>query len=121
MGVNIVCQLFQPTFACLKICSRATTRFSVTKPDQGSIIALRGILADLRRFVILGLVASRRQVRHFKDLFTPLPLRRRFKQRGVLFVGYLEAGLGLGESLRGLSFNRDDRPDFRIVSLQCWC
>ena len=81
---------------------RASTRFSVTKRDQGSIIALRGILAGLRRSTILGLVASRRRVRNFKDLFTPLPVRRRFKQRGVLFVGYLEAGLGLGELLRGL-------------------
>ncbi len=82
--------------------ARATTRFSVTKRDQGGTIALRDILADLRLSVILRLVASWRQVRHFKDLFTLLPLRRRFKQRGVLFVGYLEAGLGLGESLRGL-------------------
>jgi glycosyltransferase involved in cell wall biosynthesis len=85
-----------------KYVSRASNRFSVAKRDQGSIIALRGILVGLRRSTILGLVASWRRVRNFKDLFTPLPLRRRFKQRGVLFVGYLEAGLGLGESLRGL-------------------
>jgi glycosyltransferase involved in cell wall biosynthesis len=81
---------------------RASTRFSVTRRDQGGVVALRGILAGLRRSTILGLVASRRRVRNFKDLFTPLPVRRRFKRRGVLFVGYLEAGLGLGESLRGL-------------------
>jgi glycosyltransferase involved in cell wall biosynthesis len=85
-----------------KYVARATTRFSVTKRDEGSIIALRGIWADLRRSTALRLVASWRRVRNFKDLLTLLPLRRRFKQRGVLFVGYLEAGLGLGESLRGL-------------------
>lgn len=82
--------------------TQITIRFSLTKRGEGSISAFRGIWTDMRRFTVLRLAAGWRRVRNFRDLFTPLPVRRRFKQRGVLFVGYLEAGLGLGELLRGL-------------------
>jgi glycosyltransferase involved in cell wall biosynthesis len=82
--------------------ARARINFSVIKRDEGNIIALRVVLVDFGRSAMLLLGAGWRRVRNVKDLLTPLPLSGRFKQRGVLFVGYLEAGLGLGESLRGL-------------------
>jgi glycosyltransferase involved in cell wall biosynthesis len=74
----------------------------VAKGGEGRAVVFRDSLIGLRRSAIRGLFASRRRLRNFRDLLTRLPLRRRFKQRGVLFIGYLEAGLGLGESLRGL-------------------
>jgi glycosyltransferase involved in cell wall biosynthesis len=81
---------------------RARGRFNAAQQKQGSIVAFRGVLADLGRSVAFHTVQRARRLRHFRDLFTALPLQRRFMRRGVLFIGYLEAGLGLGESLRGL-------------------
>jgi hypothetical protein len=43
-----------------------------------------------------------RRIRHWEDLVALLPIRNRFMRDDVLFIGYLEAALGLGESLRGL-------------------
>jgi glycosyltransferase involved in cell wall biosynthesis len=43
-----------------------------------------------------------RRLRRLDDLIALLPVPFLFMQRDVLFIGYLEAGLGLGESLRGL-------------------
>jgi glycosyltransferase involved in cell wall biosynthesis len=74
---------------------RARTTYSATKRDEGSVAALGAVFADIPRFLAY-------RATHLRGLFAAVPLQRRFIQPGVLFVGYIEAGLGLGESLRGL-------------------
>jgi glycosyltransferase involved in cell wall biosynthesis len=47
-------------------------------------------------------VFSAKRLGRFEDILALLPLPNLFMQNDVLFIGYIEAALGLGESLRGL-------------------
>ena len=69
--------------------------YSATKRDGGSIAALGAVFADLAHFIAF-------RVAHLREFIAALPLHHVGTENGVLFVGYIEAGLGLGESLRGL-------------------
>jgi glycosyltransferase involved in cell wall biosynthesis len=80
---------------------RARAKFSATQTDQGRIAALRVAFADFARSAAFRVTRGARSM-HFRDLFAVPAFKDRFMQPGVLFIGYIEAGLGLGESLRGL-------------------
>jgi len=76
--------------------------FSAVRQYSGTTAAICFLIYRLGRFVT---IRSARLVRHFsrlEDIVAALPLPNLFMRRDVLFIGYLEAALGLGESLRGL-------------------
>jgi len=75
---------------------RAQRRFNIVKRDKGTGAALR----LFGRFATVRLTPP--ALRFLEYLAAVLPLPKLFMRHGVLFVGYLEAALGLGESLRGL-------------------
>jgi glycosyltransferase involved in cell wall biosynthesis len=81
---------------------RARNGYSAAQQDVGSIGAIRTVLNDSARS--LAFYASRflRRAHYLQNVFAIPPLKNHFIQPGVLFIGYIEAGLGLGESLRGL-------------------
>lgn len=81
---------------------RARAKFSATQMDEGSIVALRVLFTGLARSAAFRVTRAARSVPHFRDVFAIPAFENRFMQPGVLFIGYIEAGLGLGESLRGL-------------------
>jgi glycosyltransferase involved in cell wall biosynthesis len=82
--------------------ARARAKFSATQVDEGSIGALRVMFADLARSAAFRVARGARSVPHLRDVFAVRVFENRFMQPGVLFIGYIEANLGLGESLRGL-------------------
>ena len=60
---------------------------------------------DTRQYIAANSQVRRallRGERVLKDLKSPVPLERTPAKTGVLFIGYVEASLGLGESLRNL-------------------
>ncbi|HEY4044381.1 MAG TPA: hypothetical protein VGM32_21405, partial [Rhodopila sp.] len=85
-----------------KYISRARADFDAAQADKGRIAALRVVSAGVARSAAFRVTRLVRSVPHVRDAFVVPALRYRFIQPGVLFVGYLEANLGLGESLRGL-------------------
>jgi glycosyltransferase involved in cell wall biosynthesis len=82
--------------------ARARAKFSATQMDAGSVAALRVMFSDLARSAAFRVNRGARSVPHWRDVFAVPVFENRFMQPGVLFIGYVEAGLGLGESLRGL-------------------
>jgi glycosyltransferase involved in cell wall biosynthesis len=73
---------------------QARARFNTVKRHQGTGAALGSLMKSAGR--------SLRRVGRLENLIARLPLPNLFMRHDVLFIGYLEAGLGLGESLRGL-------------------
>jgi glycosyltransferase involved in cell wall biosynthesis len=76
----------------------AQSRFNAVKHDEGTGSALAFIVSRGCRYAASHLVRSSRGL--VDRLVATLPLPN--VQSGVLFIGYLEGSLGLGESLRGL-------------------
>jgi glycosyltransferase involved in cell wall biosynthesis len=81
---------------------RARAKFNATQMDAGRVAALRVLFADLSRSAAFRVTRGVRSIPHWRDLFAVPAFKDSFMQPGVLFIGYIEAGLGLGESLRGL-------------------
>jgi glycosyltransferase involved in cell wall biosynthesis len=75
-----------------KLVTTCAAHIKVLKRDTGMGAALRLGIRHLTRIVL----------RLFENFITMVPLPKLFMRQSVLFIGYLEAGLGLGESLRGL-------------------
>jgi glycosyltransferase involved in cell wall biosynthesis len=82
--------------------TRARTGFSTTQREIGVIPALRTVFIDCVRSVGLRVTRTAQRVHWFRDVLAVPALKDSFMHPGVLFIGYIEAGLGLGESLRGL-------------------
>lgn len=78
------------------------SRFNTEKEHRGSIAAIVNIIRFLFRYVIARVFRLMRTFSRIEDLVALLPLPNLGMCPEVLFIGYLEAGLGLGESLRGL-------------------
>lgn len=78
------------------------SRFNTEKQHRGNVAALFIIIRLLARSVAIRMVRSMRALSRIEDLVALLPLPNLGMRPEVLFIGYLEAGLGLGESLRGL-------------------
>src|SRR5665213_1083422 len=81
---------------------RARAGFSTTQRDIGSIAALRMVLTGCARSIGFRFARTARRLHWFRDVFAVPALKDSFMHPGVLFIGYIEAGMGLGESLRGL-------------------
>jgi glycosyltransferase involved in cell wall biosynthesis len=82
--------------------AHARSRFQAVQRYQGTGAAL-GVLFDrLGKSVSARTVRAVRQLSRPEDLVAVLPVRDLFMRHDVLFIGYLEAALGLGESMRGL-------------------
>jgi glycosyltransferase involved in cell wall biosynthesis len=81
---------------------RARAGFSTTQREIGVFAALRTIFIDCVRSAGLRVARTAQRLHWFQDVFAVPALKDRFMHPGVLFIGYIEAGLGLGESLRGL-------------------
>ncbi|WP_457302009.1 hypothetical protein, partial [Phyllobacterium sp. P5_D12] len=62
----------------------------------------RGSLSAVRSFVWSRLCKIRQTIVQTFKRYLLEPLRPFPHRRGVLFVGYVQAGLGLAESLRGM-------------------
>jgi glycosyltransferase involved in cell wall biosynthesis len=82
--------------------TRARTGFRAARRDIGSIRALCRVLNDGARFLAARITRSVRRMHWLHDIFAATSAKDEPIQPGVLFIGYIEAGLGLGESLRGL-------------------
>jgi glycosyltransferase involved in cell wall biosynthesis len=75
------------------------SRIRAVKRHEGTGAAIRMVVA---RSIHAITIPTARLMRRVDDLVGLLPLPFLFGRQNVLFVGYLEAALGLGESLRGL-------------------
>jgi len=86
------------------------------KRSDGIGAAFLFVIRSFTRFAAIRAARWIRPFRWFEDIVMMLPLQRRVMQQDVLFIGYLEAALGLGESLRGLvgSVATTDLP-FRLL------
>ncbi len=80
----------------------ARSRFDTVKRHQGTSAALYSLMNHIFQAVTITASRSLRRIGRVQDLAALLPLPNLFMRHDVLFIGYLEAGLGLGESLRGL-------------------
>lgn len=78
------------------------SRFSTEKKYRGSVVAILDIMRLLFRSAVIRVFRLMRSLGRIEDLVALLPLPNLSMRPEVLFIGYLEAGLGLGESLRGL-------------------
>src|SRR5262245_53093543 len=81
---------------------RARSRFNTVKRREGINAACLIVIRSCRRSAAIRAARLVRPFRRLEDIVAMLPLPNRFMQQDVLFIGYLEAALGLGESLRGL-------------------
>ena len=80
----------------------ARSRFSAVKRHQGTSAAVLSLVSHLVHAVTIPAARALRRIGRLEDLVALLPLPNLHMRHDVLFIGYLEAGLGLGESLRGL-------------------
>jgi len=77
--------------------------FRTVRQNQGTDAAFRILVKRFGRSVTIHAAFWARCLgRVLEDLIAILPLSKLFMRQDVLFIGYLEASLGLGESLRGL-------------------
>ena len=87
----------------LRRVANARSKFAAAKRNEGPSAKLRLMVGNLARFAAIGLARSAQRLGSAaQDTLAALPLSNLFMRRGVLFIGYIEANLGLGESLRGL-------------------
>jgi glycosyltransferase involved in cell wall biosynthesis len=77
------------------------SRFDAARRHRGNSAALGDFVGRLRRSVAYRTTRGLRRLRP-NNLMARLPLPDLLMQDDVLFIGYLEAALGLGESMRGL-------------------
>jgi glycosyltransferase involved in cell wall biosynthesis len=77
-------------------------KFSDIEQHRGRLAALRFLTARLTGFVNSRAGGVIRGLGRPEDLIALLPLPDLFIRHDVLFIGYIEGALGLGESLRGL-------------------
>jgi glycosyltransferase involved in cell wall biosynthesis len=82
--------------------AQARSRFQVVQRYQGTGAALGVLFGRLRQSVSIRTARAVRRLSRPEDLVAILPLPNLFMRHDVLFIGYLEAALGLGESMRGL-------------------
>jgi glycosyltransferase involved in cell wall biosynthesis len=73
--------------------------FNAVRQYKGTTAAVRFLIYRLGRSAT---IRAARRLSRLEDIVAVLPLPDLFMRRDVLFIGYLEAALGLGESLRGL-------------------
>jgi glycosyltransferase involved in cell wall biosynthesis len=85
-----------------RLLHRARCSFTAARRDHGIGAALRVVTKGLGRVTAVHAARSARRFLRFEDVLAFLPLPGLFMQQDVLFIGYFEAALGLGESLRGL-------------------
>jgi glycosyltransferase involved in cell wall biosynthesis len=89
--------------AMMRRVADARSKFAAAKRNEGARASLRLTAGNLERLAAIGLARSAKRLGSFaQDLLAALPLSNLLRRRGVLFIGYIEANLGLGESLRGL-------------------
>jgi glycosyltransferase involved in cell wall biosynthesis len=86
----------------MRYVAHAHSTFNTEKQYQGTVAALFVLMRRFARSVAIRVARSARRLSRLEDLVALLPLPNRSMRHDVLFIGYLEAGLGLGESLRGL-------------------
>lgn len=80
----------------------ARSSFHAVRQRQGTSAATRELVRRLSRAATIGASRLARNVSRWRDVVALLPFPNLFMRHDVLFIGYLEATLGLGESLRGL-------------------
>ena len=80
----------------------ARSRLIAIKQQEGTAAAISVVIHRLGRSVAFRVMRSMRQLGRVEDLLAALPLPNLFMRHDVLFIGYIEAALGLGESMRGL-------------------
>ena len=82
--------------------AHAQSMFSAVRQNQGTTAAIRFLINRLGRSITIRVVRPVRRLSRLEDIVAVLPLPNLFMRHDVLFIGYLEAPIGLGESLRGL-------------------
>jgi glycosyltransferase involved in cell wall biosynthesis len=80
----------------------ARLNFDTVRRQQGRGAAVGALMKRLSRSVAFRMARTLRRLRRPEDLAALLPLGNLCMRQDVLFIGYLEAALGLGESMRGL-------------------
>jgi glycosyltransferase involved in cell wall biosynthesis len=78
------------------------SRFDALRRNYGSSVAIGALMRRVGRSVAFRSARAIRRLHRIEDVLAFLPLSHRFMQDDVLFIGYLEAALGLGESMRGM-------------------
>jgi glycosyltransferase involved in cell wall biosynthesis len=86
----------------LRAFSKVKSKYRATKDLDGTRAAISAVFISSTKFAIRRLRSWQIPVAGFKDYLALLPIPNMFMQHDVLFIGYLEAGIGLGQSLRGL-------------------
>jgi len=82
--------------------AHARSRFNAVKRHQGTGAAFYSLMSHIIQAMTILAARSLRRIGRLQDNVALLLLPNLFMRHDVLFIGYLEAGLGLGESLRGL-------------------
>ncbi len=80
----------------------ARLNFDTVRRQQGHGAAVGVLIRRLSRSLAFRMSRTLRQLRRPEDLVGLLPLSNLCMRQDVLFIGYLEAALGLGELMRGL-------------------
>jgi glycosyltransferase involved in cell wall biosynthesis len=86
----------------LRAFSKIKSKYRATKDLEGTRAAVSAVFISSTKFVLRRFRSSPVLVVRFKDYLALLPMPSMFMQHDVLFIGYLEAGMGLGQSLRSL-------------------
>jgi glycosyltransferase involved in cell wall biosynthesis len=86
----------------LRAFSKVKSKYRATKDLEGTRAAISAVFVSSTKFVVRRLRSSLVPFVRLKDYLALLPMPTMFMQRDILFIGYLEAGMGLGQSLRSL-------------------
>jgi glycosyltransferase involved in cell wall biosynthesis len=85
-----------------RVFSKVKSKYRATKNLKGTRAAISAVLISATKFVVHQLRVSLIHIADFVYYLALLPIPNMFMQHDVLFIGYLEAGMGLGQSLRSL-------------------